>query len=94
MSKSAIIGVVLATLCCIPAQAACPPAAFGNTAEAIQANSQRLICLQNEVAAATRQREYELRLQQLARSVQNLEIQRRLDALPKVQVPVYVPPAS
>jgi hypothetical protein len=92
MSKPAIIGVVFSILCCIPAQAACPPAASGNTPEAIHANSQRLICLQNEVAAATRQREYELQLQQLTRSVQNLEIQRRFDALPKV--PVYVPPAS
>jgi hypothetical protein len=94
MIKPATIGLVLALLGCIPAQAACPPAASGTTAEAIHANSQRLICLQNEVAAATRQRQYELQLQQLTRSVQDLEIQRRLDALPKVQVPVYVPPAS
>jgi hypothetical protein len=92
MIKRATTGVVLAILCCLPAQAACPPAASGNTAEAIEANSQRLICLQNEVAAATRQRQYELQLQQLTRSVQNLEIQRRLDALPLM--PVYVPPAS
>lgn len=94
MIKSTTIGVILAVLCCVAAQAACPPAASGTTAEAIHANSQRLICLQNEVAAATRQRQYELQIQQLTRSVQNLEIQRRLDALPEVQVPVYVPPAS
>lgn len=90
MIKRATIGVVLAVLCCIPAQAACPPAAPGNTAEAILANGQRLICLQNEVAAATRQRQYELQLQQLTRSVQNLEFQHRLDVL--ADVPVYVPP--
>jgi hypothetical protein len=92
MVRSAIIGIVLAASWCAAAHAACPPAAPGNTPEAIHASGQRLICLQNEVAAATRQRQYELQLQQLTRSLQNLQIQRRLDALPVV--PVYVPPAS
>lgn len=92
MIKRVTIAVFLAVIGCTAAQAACPPPVPGNTAEEIQANGQRLICLQNEVAAATRQRQYELQLQQITRSVQNLEIQRRLDALPVV--PVYVPPAT
>jgi hypothetical protein len=92
MIKSAIIGIVLAAASSTTASAACPPAAPGTTPEAIHANGQRLVCLQEEVAAATRQRQYELQLQQMTRSLQNLEIQRRLDALPKA--PVYLPPAT
>ena len=92
MIKPVMTGIVLVALCSAPALAACPPAAPGNTPAEIHANGQRLICLQNETAAAVRQQQYELQLKQLTQSVQNLELQRRLDALPKV--PVYVPPAT
>ncbi len=92
MIKPAMSGIFLVALCSAAALAACPPAVSGNTPEEIHANGQRLICLQNETAAAARQRQYELQLKQLTQSVQNLELQRRLDALPRV--PVYVPPAT
>jgi hypothetical protein len=92
MIKPTMTGIILVAICSATAFAACPPAAPGNTPEEINANGQRLVCLQNEVAAAARLRQHELQLQQLTRSVQNLELQRRLDALPKV--PVYVPPAT
>ena len=73
------------------AQAACPPAAPGNTAVEIQATADRLVCLQNELAAETRTRNDQLQLDALEKQQQDLEIRYRLDALPKV--PVYQPPA-
>tara|TARA_R110002124_G_scaffold109676_4_gene262780 strand:- start:4598 stop:4900 length:303 start_codon:yes stop_codon:yes gene_type:complete len=71
-------------------QAACPPPAPGNTAAEIQANGQRLVCLQNEVAAESRQRALERQIEALQRSQQELAIQRRMEAIPPV--PVYQPP--
>ena len=70
--------------------AACPPIVPGDTPEAIRANGQRIVCLQNEVAAESRQRQFEMQLDALERSHQDMLIQRRMDALPKV--PVYIPP--
>ena len=74
MIKAAIAGIILAAAWSAAALAACPPAAMGDTPAAIQANGQRLVCLQNEVAAATRQRQYELQLKQITQSLQNLEL--------------------
>lgn len=70
------------------AYADCPALVTGTTAEAIEANQLRLICLQREVSAASRQRQYELQLQSLETTVQNNELRQRFDALP----PIYVPP--
>ena len=72
------------------AQAACPPPAPGNTAEEIRANGQRLVCLQNEISAASQQRSFELQLDALEKAQQDVKIQRRLEALPPVQV--FEPP--
>ena len=72
------------------AYAACPSAALGNTAEEINAASQRIVCLQNEVAASARQRDLESRQDALKNAQQDLQIQRRMDALP--DLPVYEPP--
>lgn len=72
-----------------PASAACPPSVTGNTAEAIAANAQRLVCLQQELAATTRQQSYQLDLNQLKRSVDDLQLQQRLNT-----IPVYTPPAT
>ncbi len=90
MIKTALLGLALTALCSMAAHAACPPAVPGNTPEAVEANGQRLICLQNELTAATRLRQYDLQLKQVTQSLQSLELQRRLDAL--ADVPVYVPP--
>ena len=73
-------------------QAACPAPVPGNTAGEIQANGERIVCLQNELAAETRQRNLQFQLDALEKSQQDLLVQRRIDALPK-PVPVYVPPA-
>ena len=73
------------------AQAACPEPVPGNTAGEIQANGERIVCLQNELAAETRQRNLQFQLDALQKSQQELLLQRRIDALPAI--PVYVPPA-
>jgi hypothetical protein len=80
--------MALATLGGIAAKAACPPVVPGNTPAA---NGQRLICLQNELAAATRLGQYELQLKQLDQSTQNLELRRRLDAIADVPPPLPTP---
>ena len=90
MLKKTIFVLLAFGLCVGTAQAACPPAAPGDTAAEIQANSQRLVCLQNELAAETRQRNLQFQLDALQKSQQDLRLQRRLDALPPI--PVYQPP--
>lgn len=72
------------------AQAACPPPAPGNTAAEIQANGQRLVCIQNQLAAESAQKQREMEIDALRRALQQQEIERRLDALSTV--PVYQPP--
>jgi hypothetical protein len=70
-------------------EASCPPEVSGNTPEAIRANGERIVCLQNELAAATRQRHFEMQLEALQKSRQDALIQQRIDSLP--DVPVYEP---
>lgn len=71
------------------ALAACPPLAVGSAAEAVAANSARLLCLQAELAQATRERQFEVELQALQRATQSLTLQRRFDALPRPGVPYF-----
>lgn len=89
MFRQAFILLVILAASVGAAQAACPAEVPGDTPEAIQANGERIVCLQNELAMATRQRHFEMQLDALVRSQQSMQIQQRIDALPKV--PVYVP---
>lgn len=73
-------------------QAACPAEVPGNTPEAIRANGARIVCLQNELAAVTQQRHFEMQFDALTRAQQADQIQRRINSLP--EVPVYAPPPS
>lgn len=61
--------------------AACPLVVPSNASEAIQANRERIRCLQAEIEGKADQRrlEFELRRQQSA--IQKLQLQRRLDQL-------------
>lgn len=77
------IAVLIAMLSGLPALAACPSIVPGTEAEAIAANNARLVCLQQEIAAEARMRNMELEIQQLQMRQQHLELQRRLDAIPK-----------
>jgi hypothetical protein len=72
------------------AQAACPPLATGDTAAAIAANQQRLICLQNQISDSAVQAKRELDLKVMQDQLQTLQLQRRFDMLPKpMPTPVF-----
>jgi len=90
MIKTAARILVMLALSSGAAQAACPAPAPGNTAEEIQANGARIVCLQNELAAESRQRNLQFQIDALQKTQQDLIVQRRFDALPTI--PVYVPP--
>lgn len=78
------------------AMAACPPQTGGTTAQEIEANQARIVCLQNELASETRLRKLEFDLKAAERRSQGLQLQQRIDALPKYIPPpvvVYEPPA-
>lgn len=75
------------------AMAACPPEMGGTTAEEIRDNQARIVCLQNEVAAEARMRKLEFDIDAVERRLQDMQLQQRIDSLPKyVPPPVYVPP--
>lgn len=77
------------------AMAACPPQTGGTNAQEIAANQARIICLQEELADETRQRQVQFDLKAAERRLQDMQIQQRLDALPTYTPPpvvVYVPP--
>lgn len=77
------------------AMAACPPEAPGTTAAEIAANQARIVCLQNELAAETRLRQMEFEIKANERRLQEMQLQQRIDALPKFVPPpvvVYTPP--
>ncbi|MET3925069.1 hypothetical protein [Devosia sp. 2618] len=85
-----LIAIGILTLATIaPAMAACPPEARGDTAETIAANQQRLICLNQEISTSARQKQFEMQLQNNQTAIQDLQLQRRLDSLPKR--PVFTP---
>lgn len=73
-----------------PTIAACPPANPNSTPEAIRANGERIICLQNELAVATARRNSQFELQLLQNQVQDIQMQQRFDALPRPYVPLPV----
>lgn len=91
MIRSATMLIASFLLMAGSAQAACPSPVPGDTAAEIAANGQRIVCLQNEVAAAADQRALQAQLDALRRSQQEILLQQRLDRLPPV--PVFEPPA-
>lgn len=90
MLQKTILALAMVTTSAGVTLAACPPPAPGNTPAEIQANGQRIVCLQNELAAESRQRSLQFQIDALEKSQQDLLLQRRIDSLPPV--PVYVPP--
>lgn len=90
MLRPTLLTLALLIIGTVSAAAACPPEVPGNTPEAIRANGERIVCLQNELAAATRQREFELQLDALERTQNDMLIQQRIDAI--ARIPVYTPP--
>ncbi|WP_332687961.1 hypothetical protein [Devosia sp.] len=92
MLKAFVLAAILALVSGTAAIAACPSQVPGSTIEAIQANEQRILCLLQEVEAATRQRKYEADLRALQNSIQNIQLQQRFDALPTFTVPAPFAP--
>ena len=90
MFRPLIFVLVILAAASSAAEGACPPEVPGDAPEAIRANGERIVCLQDELASATRARGLELQLDALERSLQDLRIQQRMETLPKV--PIYVPP--
>ena len=83
---------VLLTACAIaPAMAACPAPVAGDTAAAIEANQQRLVCLQRELSQKSEQYQYKVEIDALNRKIDDIQIQRRFDSLdfPKPVTPVF-----
>ena len=89
MFKLSALIVVLAAGMCATAHAACPTSVPGDTSEAIQANAERIRCLQEEVEEDARRRQFELELRANQDALNDLRLQRRFDNLPR-----YTPPPS
>ncbi len=87
----AVLIGILASAMILPAHAACPPPLPGDTAAEIRANSERLVCLQTELAARSEQHRLELQIDALNERLRSLELQRRFDALPPVPL-IVAPP--
>lgn len=62
--------------------AACPTSVPGTSNEAIRANEQRILCLQEEIDERTQRRQYELQLRANENAIQSFQLQRRFDNLP------------
>lgn len=76
-----ILAILLAAGTALPAAAACPPPVAGETPAAIEANQRRLVCLQRELAQQTEQRQFKVEINSLDQTIQQMQIQRRFDAL-------------
>lgn len=69
------------------ATAACPAQVPTSTTEAIRANEQRILCLQQEIAREAHMRWLAQEIQANHTAIQNLQIQRRFDQLPQPMIP-------
>lgn len=92
MRTAAIIGMMLAALLAAPALGACPPPTPGETAAEIQANNERLVCLQNELAADAAQRRLQMQIDAINDRLRDMDLQRRFDSLPPPPVVVIQTP--
>lgn len=82
MVRNRFAFVALLCACAIaPASAAFPAPAAGDTAEALAANQQRLVCLQRELAQHGEQYRFKVEINALDQAVQQIQLQRRFDAL-------------
>jgi hypothetical protein len=87
---TAIVGVMLVWM--QPAFAMCPAPAPGTNAEEIQADRYRILCLQGELSQEAERRKIQMDLDALTRQIQHMQLQRQLDALPKVDLPTVWSP--
>lgn len=80
------ISLVFTILCATaaPAFALCPSVPDGPESQQVRNAQQRDLCLQQELHDSTAERNAQTQFDTLKNSVQQLEIQRRLDRLPMV----------
>lgn len=91
ITKRLTIAILLVAAAVAPASAACPALVAGDTAAAVEANQQRLLCLQRELAQAGEQYQYKVEINALERRIDDIQLQRRFDSLnfPKPDTPVF-----
>lgn len=87
LAKSLSIAAMAALLGTASSWAACPAAVPTTTAEAIAANQQRLLCLQQEANAAAAARDQSLQLRALEMDIKRLELQQRFNNLQRLNPP-------
>ena len=89
--KRLILAILLAGCATAPATAACPAPIAGDTAAAIEANQQRLVCLQRELSQKSEQYQYKVEINAIERSIDDIRLQRRFDSLdfPKPVTPGF-----
>ena len=92
MKYAAKLGTMIAGLLAAPVMAACPPPMAGDTAAEIRANSERLVCLQNELATRIAQHRLQMQLDAINSRLRDLDLQRRLDSLPQPPANMIQPP--
>lgn len=81
LRKSFAIVPFVMLLAAIPAFAACPAPAAGDTPEAIRANQDRLVCLQRELARLGEQNATQFEIDQIGRNLDSMQLQQRFEAL-------------
>jgi len=87
--KPFAIAALVALLATLPASAACPAPAAGDTPEAIRANRDRLVCLQRELTQLGERNAVQFELDQIERNIDSMQLQQRFDAL---DFTYYAPP--
>lgn len=90
-TRGLIIAIPLIVGTALPAAAACPAPMAGDTAAVIEANQQRLVCLQQELSQKSEQYQYNVEINAIERKIDEIQLQRRFDSLnfPKPVTPVF-----
>lgn len=80
--KHTVAAVLLLSAFASPAFAACPaPTATEDTPEHLAQQRERLVCLQNEIARTSEDRQRDFEIEAIGRSVDQIQLQRKFDAL-------------
>lgn len=90
-AKRLTLAFLLAACAAAPASAACPAPVAGDTAAAVEANQQRLVCLQHELSQKSEQYQYKVEINTIERRIDDIQLQRRFDSLnfPKPVTPGF-----
>ena len=75
------LATLIVTLSGSAAFAACPAPVAGETPEAIRANQQRLVCLQQQLVQSGDRSAQQFEIDQIGRDIDRIDLQRRFDSL-------------